>query len=77
MTPEYYGWPKYLQITVNELYKMQHFINYKQFKELIRDKRGNITIDESSYLNFKSDIKSIYGTVTSKKNLQPKFLIKM
>ena len=34
LTPEYYGWPKNLQITVNELYKMQHFIDYKQFKEL-------------------------------------------
>ena len=57
LTPEYYGWPKDLQITVNELYKMQHFIDCKQFKELIRDKRGNINIAESSYLKFKSDAK--------------------
>ena len=28
LTPEYYGWPKDLQITTNELYKMQHFIDY-------------------------------------------------
>ena len=25
LTPEYYGWPKGLQISVNELYKMQQF----------------------------------------------------
>ena len=71
LTPEYYGWPKNIQITVNELYKMQQFIDYKQFKELIRDKRGNIIIAESSYLKFKSDIKSVYGTIPSQKKYPP------
>ena len=44
LTPDYYGWPRDLNIIVNELYKMQHFIDYKQSKERISDKRGNIII---------------------------------
>ena len=39
-TPEYYGWPKNLKFSVNELYEMQHFIDYKKFKTLICNKTG-------------------------------------
>ena len=59
---------------------MQHFIDYKQFIKLLRDKKGNINIAESSYLKFKSDVKSVYGPRLTKKypppipnkNLQPR-----
>ena len=38
LTPEYYGWPKNIQISVNELYVMNNFIIFEKFKILINEK---------------------------------------
>ena len=38
LRPEYYGWPKNLQISVNEVYEMQNFIYLEKFKTLFYKK---------------------------------------
>ena len=42
---------------------MQNCINYDNFTKLLKDKNQNINVAESSYLKFKSDIKSVYGPI--------------
>ena len=71
LTPEYYGWPKNLQICINELYKLQNFINFDEFQSLYREKTGKSTIAESSFLKFKNDIQSIYGKIDTGKRYPP------
>ena len=70
-TPEYYGWYKNLQISINELYEMQHFISFKKFKSIINEKNRQQNIGESTYLKFKRDIKSMYGPVDTKIKYPP------
>ena len=50
---------------------MQNFIDYNNFTKLLKDKNGNINVIESSYLKFKSDIKSVYGQIPSLKKYPP------
>ena len=53
LTPEYYGWPKNLQICINELYKMQNVINFDDFQLIYSEKTGKSTTAKSSCLKFK------------------------
>ena len=43
LAPEFYGWPKDLQICINVLYKMQHFINFDEFQLIFKEKTGKST----------------------------------
>ena len=56
---------------------MQHFIDYKKFKTNICNKTGKKSIADSSYLKFKSDIKSIHGNVNSPQKYPPPIQNKM
>ena len=40
LVPCFYGWPSDLQIGVNELFKMQNFINFEEFMTLLREILG-------------------------------------
>ena len=58
LAPEFYGWPKDLQICINELYKMQPFINFEEFQLIFREKTGKSTTAEFSFLKFTKDIQN-------------------
>ena len=53
LVPGFYGWPSDFQICVNEIFKMQNFISYEEFKALFMEKTGKNTVAESSFLNTK------------------------
>ena len=63
LVPGFYGWPSDLQIGVNELFKMPNFINFEEFTTLFREKTGKNSTSEYSFLKFKRDILSNYGTI--------------
>ena len=71
LTPEFNGWPQDLQICINEIYKMQHFISFDEFKVLFKEKTGKSTTAESSFLKFKNDIKNIYGKIETGRKYPP------
>ena len=67
LTPECYGWPKNLQISVNELFEMQNFINFDKFKTLFHIKTGKNTLAESELM--KKSWKKIMRFFKYKQNL--------
>ena len=70
LTPQAYGWPKNLQLKVNMLYKMKHFISYEEFK-IIFNQQFEGEPAESSFLKLKSDVSSNYGPIIRNKKYPP------